>query len=88
MPANSFDWFLLQTLVEVTLLRHEGTSFPKLSENYEAFYETGSPWTSTSAGSIPAGSGCGSRPVQLAKPQKIAVVELNRPAAVPIILGL
>ena len=33
-------------------------------------------------------AGLGNRPVQFAQPQKIAVVELSRPAIVPIVRGL
>jgi hypothetical protein len=38
--------------------------------------------------SLPATSGRGSFPVQFAQPRKIAVVELNSPATVPIKRGL
>src|ERR1022692_2459129 len=51
-------------------------------------YTTGSPCTSTSAGSTPSAAGCGRRPVQLAHNQKMAVLELNSPDTAPIMRGL
>src|ERR1700691_6597957 len=41
-----------------------------------------------SSGSTPESAGSGSRPVQFAQPQKIAVLELKTPAQAPITRGL
>ena len=61
---------------------------PRAGHKPKLFYTAGSAWGAGSGFSWFAKSGRGRRPDQLAQPQKIAVVELNRPATVPMMRGL
>src|SRR5579862_1180001 len=64
-----------------------GCTTPEATSTRAASYTVGSPWTSTSRGSMPSRAGSGRRPVAFAQPQKTAVVELKAPAIAPIVRG-
>jgi len=90
LPGTKFDWSV------VDRGKTQKLGFPVTGDPRNSIIEvipfvghaTGSPCISTSCISTPQASGNGSRPVQFAHPQKMAVDELSKPATTPMVRGL